>query len=87
MLAPGKSRNFTTVTTHVGLRRYKRLKFGINSAAEIFQNTKTAALEGLKGVRNISDDIIVYGRNQIGHDEWLEAVLKRLKDKILTLNK
>lgn len=87
MLAPGKSRNVTTFTTHVGLRRYKRLNFGINSAAEIFQNTITTALEGLEGVRNISDDIIVYGRNQTEHDERLEAVLKRLKDKNLTLNK
>ena len=87
MLAPGKSRNVTTFTTHVGLRRYKRLNFGINSAAEIFQNTISTALEGLEGVRNISDDIIVYGRNQNEHDERLEAVLKRLQDKNLTLNK
>jgi hypothetical protein len=33
------SRNITTFTTHVGLRRYKRLSFGVSSAAEIFQNT------------------------------------------------
>ena len=32
-----ESRNITTFSTHVGLRRYKRLLFGINSAAEIFQ--------------------------------------------------
>ena len=87
LLAPGKSRNITTFTTHVGLRRYKRLNFGINSAAEIFQNTISSALEGLEGVRNISDDIIVYGQNQREHDERLEAVLKRLQDKHLTLNK
>ena len=87
MLAPEKSRNVTTFTTHVGLRRYKRLNFGINSAAEIFQNTISTALEGLEGVRNISGDIIVYGRNQNEHDERLEAVLKRLQDKNLTLNK
>ena len=31
------SRNITTFTTHVELRRYKRLSFGISSAAEIFQ--------------------------------------------------
>jgi hypothetical protein len=33
-------RNITTFTTHVGLRRYKRLSFGVSSAAEIFQNTQ-----------------------------------------------
>ena len=82
-----KSRNITTFTTHVGLRRYKRLSFGINSAAEIFQNTLRTALEGLEGVRNISDDIIVYGNTQEDHDKRLEATLKRLQEKRLTLNK
>jgi hypothetical protein len=58
------SRNITIFTTHVGLRRYKRPSFGVSSAAEIFQNTLSNVLEGLDGVRNISDDIIVFGRNQ-----------------------
>jgi hypothetical protein len=31
-----ESRNITTITTHVGLRRYKRLSFEISSAAKIF---------------------------------------------------
>ena len=33
------SRHITTFTTHRGLFRYKRLSFGINSAAEVFQHT------------------------------------------------
>ena len=33
-----ESRHITTFSTHVGLRRYKRLMFGINAASEIFQN-------------------------------------------------
>ena len=82
-----KSRNITTFTTHVGLRRYKRLSFGISSAAEIFQNTLSSALEGLDGVRNISDDIIVFGRNQEEHDKRLEKLFIRLKERNLTLNK
>ena len=32
------SRDITTFATHEGLKRYKRLNFGTNSAAEIFQN-------------------------------------------------
>lgn len=81
------SRNITTFTTHVGLRRYKRLSFGINCSAEIFQNTLQTALEGLDGVRNNSDDIIVFGKTQQEHDIRLEATLKRLQEKNLTLNK
>ena len=33
-----ESRYITTFGTHMGLMRYKRLNFGISSAAEIFQN-------------------------------------------------
>ena len=81
------SRNITTFSTHVGLRRYKRLNFGISSAEEVFQNTLSTALEGLQGVRNISDDIIVFGQNREEHDKNLEKVFKRLAEKNLTLNK
>ncbi|VDI15406.1 Hypothetical predicted protein [Mytilus galloprovincialis] len=66
---------------------YTRLSFGVSSAAELFQNTLSNALEGLDGVRNISDDIIVFGRNQDEHDKRLEKLFARLKEKNLTLNK
>ena len=51
-LAP-ESRHITTFSTHVGLRRYKRLMFGINAASEIFQNAVEEMLTGLPGCRNI----------------------------------
>ena len=58
-----ESRHITTFSTHVGLRRYKRLMFGINATSEIFQNSIAELLTGLPGCKNISDDIIVYGRD------------------------
>ena len=82
-----ESRNITTFTTHVGLRRYKRLSFEISSAAKIFQNTPSSALEGLDGVRNISDDIMVFGRTQEEHDNRFERLFIRLNERNLTLNK
>ena len=81
-----ESRYITTFTTHVGLRRYKRLMFGINAASEIFQNAIYQSLHGLSGVINISDDILVYGNCKTSHDENLKAVLTRLEEKGLTLN-
>ena len=80
------SRFITTFTTHMGLRRYKRLSFGINAASEIFQNAIYQSLHGLKGTINISDDILVFGKSQSEHDTNLNAVLKRLKENGLTLN-
>ena len=77
----------TTFSTHVGLRRYKRLLFGVNTASEIFQNAITEILQGVPGSRNISDDIIVHGKTQAEHDKSLRATLERLHDKEAKLNK
>ena len=53
------SRNITVFSTHAGLRRYKRLNYGISASHEIFQNEIRQALQGLDGCINISDDIII----------------------------
>ena len=64
--------------------------FGVNAASEIFQNAIYQSLQGLSGVMNISDDILVYVHScncKTSHDENLKAVLTRLEDqKGLTLN-
>ena len=75
-----------TTATHIGLFRYKRLSFGINSAAEIFQKSIEEVLQGIGGVRNISDDIIVFGKDQSDHDDALQAVLQRMRENSLTAN-
>ena len=85
-LAP-ESRYVTTFSTHVGLRRYKRLPFGVNAASEIFQEAIRELLSGLPGCKNISDDIIVFGKGQEEHSKNLRGVLQRLKENNLRLNK
>ena len=77
----------TTFATHVGLFRYKHLIYGVNSAAEIFQKTLGQLLQGLPGVMNVSDDIRVYGKSKEDHDRNLEAVVKRLEEKGLEINR
>ena len=76
-----KSRIITTFVTHRGLYRYKRLVFGIYSASEIYQHLIQQVLQGCEGVRNISDDIVIYGKNHKEHNMCLEKVLQRLQDK------
>jgi len=68
------------------LFRYKRRGFGINSAAEIFQKSIEEVLQGIDVVTNISDDIIVFGKNQSDHDNALEAVLQRMRENSVTAN-
>ena len=82
------SRNVTTFSTHIGLYRYNRLNYGTRSAAEIFQETIREELtHDLNGVFNISDDIIVHGRDTREHDANLKALLKKSREKNVTFNK
>lgn len=82
-----ESRYVTTFATQQGLWRYTRLNFGTNSASEIFQKQIQSLLCNIPGSLNISDDIIIFGKSQVEHDEALEAVCQRLSDAHLTLNK
>ena len=61
-----------TFTTHGGIRHNKRLLFGVNAAAKIFQNTIAEILSDIPGVRNLSDDIIIFGKTQVEHDISLQ---------------
>ena len=54
---------------------------------EIFQYTLQTALQGLKGVKNIADDIIVFGSTRTEHDANLDKCLQRLALKGLRLNR
>ncbi len=73
------SRYITTFSTHLGLWRYKRLNFGVSSAAEVFQNAIRETLSGISGAINISDDILVFGATQEEHDKNLKATFERLR--------
>lgn len=81
-----ESRIITTFSTHVGLFRYKRLSFGVNAAAEIFQDVIRQTLANIPGVLNISDDILIAGKSKQEHDKSLLMVLDRLKENHLTIN-
>ncbi|KAJ8358330.1 hypothetical protein AAFF_G00014530 [Aldrovandia affinis] len=81
-----ESREITTFAIHNGVYRYKRLLFGVSSASEQYQHEIAAALAGIEGVENISDDVIVHARDQETHDKRLHTVMKRLEESGLTLN-
>ena len=86
VLSPKSRRYITAFSTHMGLYQYKRLAFGTSSAAEVFQHIISSLINDIPGARNISDDIIIYGRNEISHNKSLHAVLKRLDENGLTIN-
>ena len=80
------SRYITTFSTHVGLYQYKRLSFGINAAAEVFQHEIQTVIQGVAGAINISDDIAIFGVDQRAHDKALNEVLQKLQNAGLTAN-
>ena len=75
-LAP-ESRYVTTFSTHIN---------GVNAASEIFQEAIGELLSGLSGCKNISDDIIVFGKGQEEHIKNPRGILQRLKENNLHLN-
>ena len=79
------SREITTLVTHCGQFRYKRLLFGVDSVSEQYQHEIQTALAGRDGHENISDDIIMHGKDHAKHDARLELVIKRLGERGLTL--
>lgn len=81
-----QSREITTFVTHKGLYRYKRLMFGVSCAPEMYQKVLSDVLHDCEGARNIMDDIVVFGRNVVEHDERLQKVLSRLQERGFTLN-
>ena len=82
-----KTRNLTSFATKKGIFRYTRLIFGMSDAAEIYQCLIEEALSGLQGVWNISDDIIIGGKDEAELSCRTEAVLKHLVKMNLTLKR
>ena len=82
-----ESKKYTTLNTHQGLIRYKRLMFGVNVAVTLFQREMENVLKDLPGVCVFLDDILVTGKNEFEHRENLDRVLSTLQKKGLKVNK
>ena len=81
------SRNITTFSTPTGLYRFKRLVFGLKSASEQYQNIIGNLFREEPNICNISDDILVYGKNKQEHSAALHRCLTILKENGLTINR
>ena len=73
-------------TAHARVFQHKGLNFGISTASEIFQETICSIIQNIQGVKNISDDIIVFGKTKAEPDSALQATSQRFEEKGLTLN-
>ena len=83
-----ESADLLTFNTPFGRYRFNHLPFGVWSASEIFgKSIFENIIQGLEGVANIQDNIIVWGSTPAKHDERLQHVLEKCREANLKLNK
>ena len=80
------SRDITTFSSSLGLFQYKRLCFGISSASEEFQHIIGGLFANEPNICNISDDILIFGKNLEEHNNALRQCFRILQENSLTLN-
>ena len=88
-----ESSRLTTFNSPFGRFGWCRLPFGVSSAPEEFQRRLNYALEGLKGIRLIHDDILIFGEGATeeqaleDHDKNLDALMQKCRQQNVKLNK
>uniref|UniRef100_A0A1X7VWW3 Reverse transcriptase domain-containing protein n=1 Tax=Amphimedon queenslandica TaxID=400682 RepID=A0A1X7VWW3_AMPQE len=85
-LAP-ESALLTTFITPFGRYYFYRLPFGITSAPEHFNRRISDILTGAQGVVSMTDNILVFGKDQDKHDACPREALRQIKEAGLTLNR
>lgn len=88
-----ESSRLTTFWTPFGRYRWLRMPFGISPAPEIFQRKLHEVTSGLKGVRVLADDVVIFGCGNTleealtDHNLNLDAFLRHMSEKNVKLNK
>ena len=70
-----------TFNTPWGRKRFLRMPFRISSASEIMQKRNEETFGDIQGVHVIADDLIIAATDDQEHDNILNRVLQRARDK------
>ena len=86
-----ESSMLTTFSTPYGRYRWLRPPFGLCVSSEIVQKQVNQVLDGLNGIVNIADDILVYGVGETKEDATKDHDTKlvnlyRCRDRGIALN-
>lgn len=79
-----ESKPLTAFSTPYGLYQFRTLPFGLVNAPATFSCLMRKLLQGMIGVENFIDDVIVFTDTFEEHLRILKAVFKRLRDAGLT---
>ena len=81
-----ESRKYTMMVLDIGRFQWTRLPMGSIVAQDVFQRKLDAIFLSIPGVTGIADDMIIYGRSDLEHDQHLINFLEVCRKNTLTLN-
>ena len=81
-----QSRLLTAMLTSEGVYVFNVLAMGLSNADNLFESALQDLLSGLPGVKNIADNILVFGSSQQEHDANVIRFLERCLEIDLHLN-
>ncbi|KAK2710346.1 hypothetical protein QYM36_013861 [Artemia franciscana] len=79
--------DLTTFNTIYGRYRWRRYPFGLISAQDEFQRKMEEIFQGLKGLKILVDDLLIYGATREEHNRRLTEVLERARQKGVKFNR
>ena len=82
-----EAKKLSVINTHRGLFRFNRLQMGMRNSSAIFQRCMEFVLRGLDGVIAYQDDIMVHAESKRQLKRRLGAILQRLEEYHVTVNK
>ena len=81
-----ESRKYTMMALDIGRFQWIQLPMGSIVAQDVFQRKLDAIFLSIPGVTGIADDMIIYGRTNLEHDQHLVNFLEVCRKNTLTLN-
>lgn len=81
-----KAQDILTINTHMGLFKFTRLPYGVQSAPAIFQSVMDQVLHGLPKVTCYLDDVLIVGETKEENRRSVELVLRRLEAYNIRVN-
>ena len=81
-----ESKMLTAMLTPFGIYVYNVLAMGLSNATDLFETCIREILEGLSGVTNIADDVLIFGRTESEFKTNVISFLDRCVEEDMHLN-
>ena len=86
VLLDQESKLLTAMLTPFGIYVYNMLAMGLSNATDLFETCIREILDGLAGVMNIADDVLIFGRTETEFKTIVISFLDRCVEQDMHLN-